>query len=201
MKCPPRLAIVLCLSRFDGQLCGRWQWQKGLTNLVREVANANAVERRCRVGHCGCWAKEVGSNGDVDEQNFKPHSENRVCLYLLGGKSRVRFLSPLALINHTTLDCAGEKSNNSTPVQSFSIICNRRLKRPISVIGSSLNDFSPGARFRIFTPLTIPEFYLFYCHARNGFTPRAPSEVSTCFALQVRCQMPYDATGYPLRNI
>jgi hypothetical protein len=47
----------------------RWYCRNSLTNLVREIANANAVERRCRVS---CVEQRSGSNGDIDEKNSSP---------------------------------------------------------------------------------------------------------------------------------
>ena len=61
---------LMPLSQFDALVCGAGT-AKMFTNLVREVGNANAIERGCRVGHCGVGQRR-GSNGDVDEQKSKP---------------------------------------------------------------------------------------------------------------------------------
>ena len=46
--------------------------EKILTNLVREVGNANAVERRCRVGHWWCVGqRRLGATGTLTSKKFK----------------------------------------------------------------------------------------------------------------------------------
>jgi len=103
----------------------------------------------------GFGQKRLGATGTLTSKNSSSPQQNRlrtrVCLCLLGGTFRV-----FAINEHWPPLLTGEKSNDSIPVQSF------LLKRPISLIGSLLNDFSPTeAPFRIFKPLMIPEFYLF----------------------------------------